>query len=86
MSESNFLNNLFNMLGVEYPEHTIKHLQQIAQQTADSLFTFEQFYKDNEIVFTGDINEQMEKYYLTCFNVGAALRKEENAPKHEWTA
>ena len=72
---SGFLENIFTMLKVEYPEHTVEHLKKIAQNTTESLFTFDQFYDEYEDIFSGEIYQQIEQYDLLCFNIGATLRR-----------
>ena len=70
------LNNSFG-LNVHLPKRTIKQIQETAGNTAggvlEPLFNF---ISENQNVFTGNVANEIEKYNLMMFNVGAALRKE----------
>ena len=71
----NFLNNSFGM-NIKIPERTLKQMGMTAQGAANGLweplFTF---LDENKNIFNGNVANQIEKYNLMMFNIGAALRE-----------
>ena len=63
-------------LNVKVPTRTMQQIKQTAEGTVgglwDPLFSF---IDDNQNVFTGNVANQIEKYNLMMFNIGAELRK-----------
>lgn len=72
----NFINQPFGM-NIKVPTRTIKQSQETAQGVVNSLWEpLFNFIDENQSVFTGNVANQIEKYNLMMFNVGAALRKD----------
>ena len=73
---TNGINNQPFGLNVKVPTRTMHQIKQTAESTVgglwDPLFNF---IDDNQNVFTGDVANQIEKYNLMMFNIGAELRK-----------
>lgn len=70
------LNNSFG-LNVHLPKRTLQQIQETAGNAAGGVFEpLFNFISENQNVFTGNVANEIEKYNLMMFNVGAALRKE----------
>lgn len=71
----NFFKQPFG-LNIKVPTRTIKQSQETAQNAVNGIFEpIFGFIDDNQNVFTGNVANEIEKYNLMMFNVGAALRK-----------
>lgn len=72
----NFLKQTFGM-NVKMPTKTIQQAQETAKGTVSQLWEplFE-FIDENQNVFNGNIANEIEKYNLMMFNLGAQLRKD----------
>ena len=68
----------FNVKVPEVGEHTLKHvgdtLNGIVKSPVDPLFTF---LEENEEVFNGDINFEINKVFAQSFNIGSVMRMED---------
>lgn len=80
MTDSNFtFNRPYKPFGmnIKVPEKTIKQagetLGNIIKKPADPLFTF---LEENEGVFNGDVTYEINKTIAQNFNIGSALRIE----------
>ncbi len=72
----NFIKQPFG-LNIKVPTRTIHQTEKTAQGVVNSLWEpLFNFIDENQNVFTGNIANEIEKYNLMMFNVGAALRKE----------
>lgn len=70
------LNNTFG-LNVHLPKKTLQQIQETAgNATGGVLEPLFNFISENQNVFTGNVANEIEKYNLMMFNVGAALRNE----------
>ena len=71
----NFIKQPFG-LNIKVPTRTIKQSQETAQGVVSSLWEpLFNFIDQNQNVFTGNVANEIEKYNLMMFNVGAALRQ-----------
>ncbi len=65
-------------MNVKVPERTLKlageTLGNLAKSPADPLF---KFLEENEQVFNGDINYQINKLFAESFTIGSAMRMED---------
>ena len=65
-------------MNVKVPERTLKlagaPLGNLAKSPADPLF---KFLEENEQVFNGDINFQINKLFAESFTIGSAMRMED---------
>lgn len=79
MSESftNFFNKSFG-LNVKMPERTMQQAGKTLGDTANGVLSplFE-YLEENENVFNGDINKEMNKLFANSFNIGAKMREED---------
>lgn len=76
MTEGNFFKQPFGM-NIKVPTRTIQQTQETAQNALGSVFEpLFDFIDSNQGVFTGNVANQIEKYNLMSYNVGAALRKD----------
>lgn len=74
MSE-NFINQPFGM-NIKLPNKTIKQIEQTAIEHSGSVFEpLFSFIEENQDVFTGNVANEIEKYNIMSYNIGAALRK-----------
>ena len=65
-------------LNIKVPTRTIEQVKQTAEGTVSGLWEpLFGFIEDNQSVFTGSVANQIEKYNLMMFNIGAELRKAE---------
>lgn len=72
----NFFKQPFGM-NIKVPVRTIKQTQETAQNAVNSVFEpLFGFIDENQPVFTGNVANEIEKYNLMSFNLGAALRKD----------
>ena len=63
-------------LNVKVPTRTMQQIKQTAEGTAGNILEpLFSFIDDNQNVFTGKVADQIEKYNMIMFNVGAELRK-----------
>ena len=70
----NFINQPFGM-NIKIPKKTLKQIEKTAQQHTGGIFEpLFNFIDENQKVFTGDIANEIQKYNLMSYNVGAALR------------
>lgn len=71
----NFLNNSFGM-NIKIPERTLQQLNETAKGSVSGLWEplFE-FFDENKNIFNGNVANEIEKYNLMMFNIGAALRE-----------
>lgn len=89
-SFTNFFNNSQTFgLNIKAPTRTLKEVGKTASNVAggvlEPLFTF---LEENENVFNGDINFQMNKIFAQSFTIGSAMRMEDEkingaAPKFD---
>lgn len=72
----NFFKQPFGM-NIKMPVKTIKQVEKTAENTVggilEPLFSF---IDDNQKVFTGNVANEIEKYNLMSYNIGAALRRD----------
>ena len=70
-----FLNETFGM-NVKIPARTLEQIKQTAEGSVIDLWEpLFGFIDENQNVFTGNVANQIEKYNLLMFNIGAELRK-----------
>lgn len=72
----NFFKQPFGM-NIKVPVKTIKQIEKTAENSVNGvwepLFTF---INDNQQVFNGNVANEIEKYNLMSYNIGAALRRD----------
>lgn len=72
---NNSLNNNFGM-NIRVPQKVIKQSQSTAQNAVSNLWQpLFNFIEKNQAVFTGNIANEIERYNLMTYNIGAALRE-----------
>lgn len=72
----NFINQPFGK-NIKIPSKTLKQIEKTAQEHAGGILEpLFNFIDDNQKVFTGNIANEIEKYNLMSYNVGAALRRD----------
>lgn len=76
MTQGNFFEKPFGM-NIKLPTRTIQQGKETAENAVGSvlepLFTY---IDENQPVFTGNVANEIEKYNLISYNIGAALRKD----------
>lgn len=72
----NFFKQPFGM-NIKMPVKTIKQVEKTAENTVGGILEpLFNFIEDNQKVFTGNVANEIEKYNLMSYNIGAALRRD----------
>ncbi len=72
----NFFKQPFGM-NIKVPVKTIKQVEKTAESTVGGIFEpLFNFIDSNQQVFNGNVANEIEKYNLMQYNIGAALRRD----------
>lgn len=72
----NFFKQPFGM-NIKVPVKTIKQVEKTAEGTVSGIFEpLFNFIDSNQQVFNGNVANEIEKYNLMQYNIGAALRRD----------
>lgn len=72
----NFFKQPFGM-NIKVPLKTIKQVEKTAEGTVSGIFEpLFNFIDSNQQVFNGNVANEIEKYNLMQYNIGAALRRD----------
>lgn len=72
----NFFKQPFGM-NIKMPVKTIKQVEKTAENAVGGILEpLFNFIDDNQKVFTGNVANEIEKYNLMSYNIGAALRRD----------